>query len=518
MAQIGIETSHRRTPRDAFERGYQEFLKNYYDDHSTPRRSYYYYQDSNENDSNENSGHGDSYGSSSEEHKRKNVDKTKNYRNNKGRNKYNSARQHRDDPKKSHKKKSKHCKSEKRGNMMCSVCYDPKGDEKSESCSFNKDTKYSTKNNDNTSGEDSRSGSYEDSSSSSSNENNDSSSGEDEQNNLRKKPNPIGPYQQQNPVQYNPRYNSYRPLPPFVPRNVGPQVFPPAYNPYPRYDLNNLPPNYALVRYNPYGQRTFRLVTPPNPVKLQVAPQNNNNNNNRLRSSPNRPIPLQEMRPPRDINGAHSESQLSNITREHRMSYEYPSRHPRNHASREYSDFVNRDWTSCKKSIENQQICFECHVDGGMKKECMYSTATKPENYFKSYSKTHTYRNKYHPYEFETPDPIVSNQAKRKQKNNNAKINNNNNDNSNENDSVYYPHFSSLDSNHTDIIGDKQLHLNILDFNNNQRPQAQPLRSATDIIYGIRKPGAEPLALFFKMDHRLFDHNTDRNNDNNKKT
>lgn len=526
MAQIGFETTHRRTPRDAFDRGYQEFLKNYYEDHSTPRRSYYYYRDSNENGSKESSddSSSDSNGNSSEEHKRKNGDKTKNFRNTngKGRNKNNNARQHHNEPKKSNKKKSKHCKSEKRGNMMCSVCYDPKNDEKSESCSFNKDTKYSTNSNDNTSREDSRSGSYEDSSSSSSKENDDSSSDESEQKNLRKKPHSTsaaGPYQRPNPVHY-----PFRPFSPFAPRNVGPQVFPPVYSPYPRYDLNNLPPNYALIRYTnslatPYG-RTFRFVTPPNSAKLQAPPQNNkSSNNNRLRSSSNRPISLQDMRPPRDINGAHSESRFSNVTKQHRMSNEYPSNHPRNHATREYSDFVNRDWASCEKSIENQQICFECHVDGGMKKECMYSTASKPQNYFKSYSTTHTYKNKYHPYEFETPDPIVSNQPNHKQKNYNrsrAKSNNNHNDSS------YYSPFLSLDSSsnvkQTDIIADKPLHLNIFDFNNNdsyQRPQAQPLRSATDIIYGIRKPGAEPMALFFKMDHRSFEHSTDKNNDNN---
>lgn len=537
----------KRTRRSSdFDRGYADFLRNYHKD-DIDRRGKYEVKESDEGDSVESSSKsddedGESESVESEENRKKHKTKSN------GRNKKKKIEQT------APKKKSKHCKTEKRGNMLCNICYNPKNDEKSESCAYNsdpsennknyeysEDTSYSTK--------DKKPENFE----SDSNENDESDeSGEIEEKKKRppinKNPVPNNRHQTQN----GPRFNHPPPLPPPVHRpylnpnqNYGPQTFlpqnfqpislRPTGNSRPiRIQIKNSPPPVALIRYrtveSPFGNQHIRLITYPSGPPSSYPPQNRHQNRPPAPPPPpqspsaqyyknRRPTAAaQEFRPPRDINGAHSESLVSNITKEHPFDYllnQY------NSANREYARFMGKDWSGCRhgKAMENNQVCFECFVDGERRTECMFANANRPENFHTSYSKSKKY-NTHHPYTFDLPIATVSKHSKFTEQKTQS-----HSDEHNKNKDYSVEQFSG-DSNsderfNADLKSNKVQSNNSSDWNvqhngKHERPQAQPVHSSvSDIIYGKARPGPEPLALFFQSDPTIFDSISNSNTSNN---
>lgn len=617
---LEIDNRYRRDPQysSAFDRGYEEFLRNYYRDNND--REQYKVKESAESESaedddtndsgsdesaseNEDDGESDENSAESEESTKKSFKKKpKNHNNNnsnngKNRNKNNrhsggkSGGKSSDDDydrvrNESNKKKSKQCKIVKRGNMSCRVCHDPKNDEKSESCSFNSEPKekkyaYSKDEKFNSNDGDRERESLEENASD--DEYSDEEGEEDERIipiTTTGRP-PINP-----PVQYRPRQNY--PPPRQYPRqnfprqqvlalsNFGPQVFPPLASlfggrrPAPtRIQLANLPKNVALIRYRsspsdqPFNQQHIRVVTYPQQQQQQYPNQQFPNQQppqfiNQGQQPPQQfssqippnlqpnaqfyrhPYPSFEMRPPRDINGAHSESLLSNVTKEH--EYEYLPGYITDDSNQEFSEFMKRDWSKCRKSIEDNQVCFECYASGSRHKECMYASKIKPDNFYKSYSKSNTYNTKRRPYTFESPVPPPFQQQQYDYRDANLQqppwamahsvvhtidAYNGGESNKDAENSIKSSDDSNNDSNDNNAQTSVR-HKNHNNKNNSaqhkqnkklqQQPQTEPPQhsnSYSDVIYGTSRPGAEPLALFFKTDHTLLGGNSNTNNNNN---
>lgn len=221
-----------------------------------------------------------------------------------------------------------------------------------------------------------------------------------------------------------------------------------------------------------------------------------------------------EMRPPRDIDDAQSESLLSNVTKEH--LFEYLPRHSNNEASRKYSTFMSKGGSKCRKSIENNKMCFECFVEGERRKECMY--ASKPKHHFESFSTSKKSSSK-NPYAFEMPpatkskyshshyeyEPELRAPKRNKNKTNDRKRSKNG-------DQIKFDVKAAVRviPNHEQMPHEAAL----LDFNPNNKqnqPQSQPPRVVPDIIYGTMRSHAEPLALLYKSDLKFGTDNSNQN-------
>ncbi|XP_055297053.1 uncharacterized protein LOC129565830 isoform X4 [Sitodiplosis mosellana] len=537
--ELGEEKRTRRNSE--FDRGYDEFLRNYYNDNGVDRRGQkYQVNESDEGDSADSSSTSDeddgdddeSESAESEEHRKKYKPKA------------NGKNKNKKDEQKAPKKKSKHCKTVKRGNMLCSVCYNPKNDEKAESCSYNSDPSEKNKNY-----EYSEDTSYSTRDKKPEEFDGNNENDESDENEGKKKRPPVNKYPAQHHRPQSQHESRYQPPPPpppsFAPRphqnqNYGPQTFlPQNFQPISvlptgngrpiRIQIKSVPPQgppFSLIRYRtvetPFGNQHIRLITYPNGPPSSYPPQNYHQNRPQPPSSQyynnRRPVSAaQEFRPPRDINGAHSESLLSNVTKEHQ--FEYLPNHSHNGGNREYAAFMKKDWSRCRKTMENNQVCFECYVEGERRKECMFANVKRPGNFYKSYSTSKKF-NTNHPYAFDLPVPSVSKHSKHIEQNSNT-----HSGKRNKNKDYSVEQFGGDSNSDERFSADLKLAKyeeqpnNSNDWNVDQngkqeRPQAQPLHSSVaDIVYGKARPGPEPLAIFFQTDPTIFD-TIDSNNNN----
>lgn len=433
-AHMEITVAKRLTRSSDFEKGYEEFLRNYHHDNNIgpnhDQGGHYRVIESDENasygnandevsadddDDEEDDESGDGSGDGSESGEPAEINEgyveydsgsgSESVESNEKRKSYKAKPQSKsqgrpakklENDKHKHKKiekktkpKKKKCKTEKRNNMLCTICYNPTTDEKSESCSYSSEPKehnYAYT-------EDSSFGGNKDKEpesleASNSSENDNESEGQT-----------IKPERKNPPSNKYPVYNSrkpkqapkYSPSPrPHTNRNYGPQTFdvPQTFRithsrgrPSSRYQTKKPSPNVTLLRYrtveNPFTSERIRLIVP-------TAPQNHPKQqptfqNNRL------PPVSPDVRPPRDVNSAaQTESILSNVTKEH--DFEYLPSHLNDEASRHSIIFTNKDGLKCKKSIDGNKVCFECFVDGERRKECMFSKTHKPTHFFESYT------------------------------------------------------------------------------------------------------------------------------------
>lgn len=501
--EITSDRRPRRAPYSSlFEQGYDEFLRDHFkNSNENERKSNYRAKEGESDESGDESNRSESDERSEESEEKP---KTNQHRGKSNRQKNNSAAK---------SKKSKHCKTEKRGNMLCSVCFNLKNDEKSESCSFNSepkkknyaystDNKYENKNRERESyekGNDPDDGDDEDENE---NEESDYEEADDENDQEKLKiekgqrvPFAIVPVQRPaipfNPQFYPPngpypnRPLPIRPLPVrpnpnyYGPPRNGPQVFPQQYRGAPV--RLQVPPNSAVIRYrtvgSPNGQRHIRIITYPNgQTQTQV-----------FNPGPGQGPP--DVRPPRDVNT--EQSVLRNIAK---GSDHFGGGSNDNQA---LIDFLKQDWTNCKRYFDtyDQQLCFECVKDGSRRKQCMYAGESdeNPTNFYKEYSTSKKVEND-EPYEFDRPTSShVKHRTKQKHqsKQKPEKKHNNNSNNFGQEPAPVY------EQNSYDWKG-------IAHNGKKQRPKAEQLQAGTsDIIYGKIIPGSEPLGLFFNKD---FDH------------
>lgn len=555
ITHMELEDEKRIRRDSAFDRGYNEFLRNYHKDNGVERHGRYQVNESDENESAESSDESDEDDDNDDD-----DDESESNESEESRKKYRSKPQKTGKNKKAeqntgNKKKSKHCKTEKKLNMICNICYDPKNDRKEESCSYNSDPKE-------------KNYAYSEDSSYSNKNPESLEGGNNDDDDEREGPRKKRPPQQQPPVKKYPGNHRHQPQyqhnpqqaprfygPAHPPRangyqNYGPQTFlPQSYQPIsmrppgrpiririkngppPPIGPSGPPPNVALIRYRtvepPFGSQHIRLITypsgpgpapifsPQNPPPNRLPPQPqqpqyyNNNNNNRPVAS------AQELRPPRDINGAHSESLLSNVTKEH--LFEYLPNHMDSTVNSKYEAFISKDWSRCIKTIELNQVCFECYVDGERRKECMFANVNRPDNFYKSYSTSKKF-NTNHPYEYDMPVPSVSVHTKHSQQNSKSHSTQRN---KNKDVEQFGGHGHGDDGD--DYSSGYDRFENELKTKNHEkrptdsddwdssyndkpvRPQSRLPTSVADIIYGTVKAGQEPLALFFKTDPTTFD-------------
>lgn len=559
ITHMELENDKRARRDSAFDRGYDEFLRNYHKDNQNgaERRGRYQVKESDESSSDESSSTSDADDDDDDESESNESDEKRKKYSTKSNGKNKKAEQA------APKKKSKHCKTEKRGNMLCNICYDPKNDGKAESCSYNSDPKEKSYENSYDTSYSNRDGDKEHESLEEGDDEDESSESE-----VKKKPPPVKKRpinHHQPPPPHGPRY--YPPfLRPYPKQNYGPQTFlPQSFQPISlstngrrpiRIQIKNSPERnlhrtqpVALIRYrtveSPFGSQHIRLIMenshfgyPSGPPPFANGPPQNHQNRQQQQQQQQhynrRPVPAaQEYRPPRDINGAHSESLVSNVTKEHQ--FEFVPKSVGHSSNREYAAFISKDWSRCEKSVENDQVCFECYVDGERRKECMFATVNQqPDNFYKSYSTSKKFSTN-HPYSFDVPTPSVSKHIKHSEQNtkshssrkNNKQKNENNENNDNGDYSV--EHFGgnggSDERFHIDLKSENyENHPNATndwDFNNDakqERPQTQPLRSSgAGVIYGKAKPGPEPLALFFATDPRIIVNNSSNNSTKNYK-
>lgn len=532
--ELGMDKRLRR--QSAFDRGYDEFLRNYYNDEDIKRRGRYKVRESEESASDERSepSNEDDDGDDRESESNESEENRKKYKPKPQ--KTNSKR-----PSKKPEKKSKQCKTEKRGNMLCNICYNPINDEKAESCSYNSDPKgrnYAYSEDTTYRNRDKNPESLEENSES--DDEKEESTEENEKDVKKNQPPKLNAAKppmnhKQPPPRFYPPFNGPRRYPN---QNYGPQLFlPQAFQPLSvpsggprrpiRIHINNPapPPPVAIIRYrtaeSPFGSQHIRLITyPGNPPPQQYPPQYRSN-----RPAPysNRRPASEEQRPPRDTKGAHSESFPSNVTKD--QPYDN-LRMPFSHsANREYASYTNKDSSKCKKSIENGKVCFECYVKGERRRECMFANINSPDNFYKSYSTSKKYSTN-HPYAFDMPEPFVSKHIQY-----NTKSHSNKNKDYNAEPIDGFGGFSGFDAS-DERFGDLKLAKyeklpnasNVWDFNHNNkqvRPQSQPLHSLSgEIIYGKPRPGPDPMALFFQMDPTIFNNimgNVDDDENSNSK-
>lgn len=516
-----MEMTTDRRPRRApysslFEQGYDEFLRDHFkNSNENERKSNYRVKESESDESDE------SNESDSDERSEESVEKPmKNQHKSKSNAKLNRQKDH--SPAKS--KKSKHCKSEKRGNMLCSVCFDPKTDEKSESCSFSSEPKkknyvYSTDNkyeNKNRERESYEKGNDPDDGDGDDDEETDDYEADDENDEEKlevgkgqriplplvpvQRPSvpfiprfypPNGPYPNRplpiRPIPVRPNPNYYGP-----PRN-GPQVFPQQYRGAPV--RLQVPPNSAVIRYrtvgSPNGQRHIRIITYPNgQTQTQVF-------------NPGPAQGGQDLRPPRDVNTEQSVLRDNTKGLDHFVAG--------SNDNQKLVDFLKQDWTNCKRFYDSydKQVCFECVKDGSRGKQCMYAGESnkKPESFYTEYSTSKKVEND-EPYEFDRPksSPVkhrTKQKHQRKQKPEKNHNSSNNNSNFGKEPAPVY------EQNSYDWKG--------IDYNAKQQqlPHAEQLQAGTsDIIYGKIISGQEPLGLFFNKDFGHFNTTTSTEKNN----
>lgn len=480
-----------------FDRGYDEFLRNYHNDNDVERHGRYRVQESDESVSNESDETSesveDSVGSESEESEETRVKSKPQSKSSNGKQKIKNT-----EP--TAKKKNKHCKMEKRKNMLCTICYDPKDDEKTESCSYNSEPKdhnyaysedsstgYGTKDREPESLEGRGSNEF------------------DESEGRRKAPRSKKPqlnkfnrypvYRQPQQPRFYPTYS----IRPFSNQNYGPQTFVPhAFQPLPgmrgkpvRLQMNGPPPGVTVIRYRTsepsFSSQRIRVITYP------TQPNHQN-------QSPKHHRPLTssaEMRPPRDINGAQSESLLSNVTKDHLIEY-LPS-HLSNEASRKYLRFTKKGGPKCRKSIENNKMCFECYVEGERRKECMFTS--KPKHFFESFSKSKKSNTK-NPHTF---DNLPESKSKYSQSSNEPELHHTKRNKNKVDGKQRLENSDRFNADMKTIISNERKLPNLpdkLSYSSNDRnpPKFQPPRAVPDVIYGTTRSQAEPLALLYQTD------------------
>lgn len=361
----------KRAPRsdeyDSYERGYQEFLRNYHNDGE--HDNYKVKEDEEEEDigrsddednddddddsSDENNSDGDESEDSESEEKYHKPKKSSKSKGKKSKDDGSDEDYDRVKQESNKKKKSKHCKTEKRGNMVCNVCHNPKNDESSEQCSYSSDPpdkkyayskgkKFNSKDNDN--------------------------SREDQEQHRElttRRPqfyhyrhnHPVSPphYRKypQPAIRYGtPRYQIYRPIPAMILR--------PTTHYYPR---KQQPSRYPR-RYTQVGQESrlhkdvigYEYGRPRNSAMKRVK-----NNNQRVKSK----------RTPKNehVFGRASDENVD----------------------QKFADFITKDWSNCERSFENGLICYECDDKKGSHKECMFVSANKPNGSHSGYSKIYKY-------------------------------------------------------------------------------------------------------------------------------
>lgn len=468
LVQMGFEVVNRR-PRHTFNQQYNRLARDYKTDK--------YRIDAN----------------SSEESDEESNEHYGNDRKNKVKNRANSRNKDKDS-----KNKKKKCRIEKRLDMKCTICYDPKNDEKSESCAlstdpkntnfeYSNDEKYSTKNKGRDNNDSDESQSDDNSGNESESNENDQNSNDDEQKDLQHRPVPQ-PKQPQPTQPPKPKFNNHN-QPRFIPFNSrAPQVFPSIFNPSPRYF--NAPAN--AVRYQtintPFGVQRVRVVTLSNGARIlqpiaQTPPQSSSSAGagaagsgtvppNRQRFAPHgfNPFGVQEMRPQRDLNTELRESGVQpNI--------------PWSMATPQFINSINGDWLQCRKIMENQQTCIECLQSDGRKKECIYSNQAKPANSYKSYSSMKSYEND-QPYAFEMPKATVARVEQHKTH------------------EAYTMHVNRGNGNSKDTKENSSIADGVdTASRHREKPLTQPINAATDVVYGIQQP--EQFALFFQTDQKL---------------
>lgn len=486
-----IDQAARIRRKSDFDRGYNEFLKNYHNENDIERHGRYRVQESDENDSNNESSNessDESVENSSESESEESDEKENEYRmgpqtksrqkNNKNKNKNKNKN---DNQNSNQMHNNKRCKMEKRKNMLCAVCYNPENDEKTESCSYESEPKehnyaYSEDTTTGLGSKDKELESFE-------------SSDENEFVKSKKVPKVKKVYRNRIPHQVNRFYPPYPIRPPSI-LNYGPQSFvpqpllPQRGKPI-KYQQKNPPPDVTVFRYRtvetPFTSQRIRVIAYPNRssyIKKQIDKRPTNKD--------------LEMRPPRDTNGEESESLWSNVTKEHQ--FEYLPSDLGNGPLRRY--FNNKGGPKCKKFIEKNKMCFECYVEGERRKECMFTT--KPKRFFESFSTSKKFSNKRKPYEFDSSSmekPQRQNASYKKTKSP-SHIRNKNGAHDMNRPSINV----SLESTDPDPIANitKQIPNSTDDskFQQNKIPDQlifKQQHSVPDIIYGKNISGAEPL-------------------------
>lgn len=422
IAPIDLDEFFKRPRRsNDFDRGYEEFLRNYHRDNGLQKLSRYEVKESNESDSGEDDSGGggsdedeeesDGNGGGDEEEggeeaddndeeQSENNEEEADQDDDEGESDEKSdenRKRYRSKPtnaksKSINKKKGKLCKNEKRKNMLCNVCYNSKNDEKTESCSYNSEPKGK---------------SYAYSEDKSKGYNNDKGSREEleddeEAENVKKRKPAVHQYAVNEP---RPRYYPRNPHAEFGPQTFEPQTYRPrGAQPY-RYQIRGLP-NGAVVRYRTteVPLQRVRINSVPYQRPPQYAPQKYSYRPQQYQ----RYYALRDIRPPRDINGAHSESSVLNVTKEHQFKYLPNAASHGNYRGPEQAPQTSKDWSSCKKVISENQVCFECFVEGERRRECVFAN---PDTFFKSFSTLTKYSSN-HPYAYDVPLPTVSKHSK----------------------------------------------------------------------------------------------------------
>lgn len=389
---------NRQLERD-YDRGYDEYLRNYRGDnggerYSSGRRGNYKVKDSaeersesNENDDDEDNSNEDDEDDETSDEKssqsKKVKSRDKNYKQ-----KHDSDDDYERIKQESGKtKKSKYCKPEKRGNMLCNVCHNPKNDEKSESCKFTdpKDKKYAYSNEKNYSHK----------------ENDDDRESFEEAREFTTK----RPPQQNGPPRFNgPRpYNNRYPIKPIPPQST--------YRRIPR------PPGpYSIIRYRtvslPRPQR-IRIITLPGPPPPPPPPLATPLPSAQYNQRPY-PFTTLETRPQRDTvwlqnRRPYSEQLVAPQNESKSHEIELLPDHLNQSTDAEFADFTSKDWSDCRKYTEGELLCFECgQKTGAIGKECMFATKKKPEESRQFHAKSTAF-------DYVSHEPVRKNQSRGRQ-------------------------------------------------------------------------------------------------------
>lgn len=365
---IEMDKRIRRNPQTTnFDRGYDDFLRNYRRDNQGSGAVNYKVRDSgeersesDENDDDDDNGDDDDEDDETSDEKSSQSKKVNN-RDKKYKQKPKSDDDYERIKHESGKtKKSKYCKTEKRGNMLCNVCYNPRNDEKAESCKLNtepkdknyaysNEKKYSHKENDD-----------------------DRESFEEAREFTTKRPTHFN-----GPRPYNNRYPIKPIQPPYrrIPRPTGP---------------------YSIIRYRtvPYSRpQRIRIITIPGPPPLPPpTPLPSAQYNQRPY-----PFTVLESRPQRDTGWLKSRRPFSEqltapLNGSKLDEIELLPDHLNKNNDEDFTEFISKDWSKCRKYTEGELMCFECgEKKGGTSKECMFATKKKPEENRQIYAKANVF-------------------------------------------------------------------------------------------------------------------------------
>lgn len=489
------ETRIRRAPKSGFDIGYEEFLRNYHSDNirDTDKQKYKVHEsnqdevddrsfksDEDEDDDDDNDSDGDDdeddSGDDDDDDGDDDEDDDESGENRKRYKPKSKSKSHKH-KKKDDKKKSKNCKTVKRGNMVCNVCKNSKNDGKLESCSTSESPK---------------SNNYEYSEDSSYKKLNkdpegiDDGEGEkaiDDDPVKRPHPPPLPKYPTNRP--YGPKYY---PAPP--PRPYRPPVYRQS-RPIYRVQIKNPPSDVTVLRLRTTDAPYQRIRLVPLPSRLEV-------------------------RPPRDIHSSPSETSISNYTKDYLFSLPplipllrpsplppvrpspVPPVRPTTAApnDKSYAVFVRKDGAKCKKFFELSEVCIECYLKGERQKECMSSKKTRPENVYKSYS-TSKKVHKDEPYEFEQPQPPVTEHSKHHSHSTETRLRHFNSKRPPFNGQVLVPgSLNGAGFGYYNPYGPPQSLPPLL---SHTLPQPLPLQPPNygNLMYGNVRPKPEPVALFY---------------------